>query len=74
MFAALTLQVVGVLDAALLEVDRAVPPVRHDDVAAFPLDLVVRVDALGRPDPLDAQPPDCGAAVAVRAAALPDLL
>src|SRR4029450_13635258 len=52
----------GELDALLLKVDRAVPPVRHDDVAALPLDLVVRVDALGGPDPLDTQPPDGGAA------------
>ena len=53
MLAALTLQDSRELDAALLEVDRAVPPVRHDDVAALPGHLVVRVDALGRPHPLD---------------------
>src|ERR1044072_18329 len=62
--------VVTMFAARLLEVDRAVAPVGHDHVAAFPLHLVVRVDALGRPDPPDAQPPDRRAAAA-RAAALP---
>src|ERR1700734_3307892 len=37
---------VGELDPTLLEVDRAVPPVGHDDIAALPSDLVVRVHAL----------------------------
>ena len=45
MLAALTLPEVGELDAALLEVDRAVAPVGHDDVAALPGHLVVRVHA-----------------------------
>ena len=44
------------LDAALLEVDRAVTPVRHHHVAALPRHLVVRVDTLGRPHPLDLEP------------------
>src|SRR5579863_1443975 len=33
------------LYATLLEIDRAVPPVRHYHVPALPGDLVVRVDA-----------------------------
>ena len=36
---------VGELHAVLLEVDRAVPPVGHDDVPALPGDLVVGVHA-----------------------------
>src|SRR6185437_382906 len=36
---------VGVLDATLLEVDRAVAPVGHDDIAALPGDLVIGVNA-----------------------------
>ncbi len=47
---------VGELDAALLEVDRAVAPVGHDDVTALPGHLVVRVHAGGGVDALDAQP------------------
>src|SRR5581483_2170704 len=47
---------VGELDAALLEVDRAVAPVGHDDVAALPRDLVVGVHAGSRVDPLEPQP------------------
>ena len=43
------------LDAPLLEVDRAVPPVRHDDVAALPGHLVVRMHAGGGVDALDPQ-------------------
>ncbi len=35
------------LHSPLLEVDRAVPPVGHDDVPGLPGDLVVRVDAGG---------------------------
>src|SRR3712207_8167600 len=42
-------------DAALLEVDRAVTPVGHDDVAPLPRHLVVRVHTGGREDPLDLQ-------------------
>ena len=44
------------LDPTLLEVDRAVTPVRHHHVAALPRHLVVRVDTLGRPHPLDLEP------------------
>ena len=44
---------VGEFDTTLLEVDGAVPPVGHDDVAAFPGDLVVRVHALPGVDPPD---------------------
>ena len=40
------------LHAALLEVDRAVPPVRHDDVPALPLDLVVGMHPRGGEDTL----------------------
>ena len=47
---------VGELHAALLEVDRAVAPVGHHDVAALPGHLVVRVHAGGGVDPLDVQP------------------
>ena len=43
----------GELHAALLEVDRAVPPVGHDDVAALPGDLVVGVHTGGGEDALD---------------------
>ena len=57
------------LHPALLEVDRAVAPVGHDDVTTLPDHLVVRVLALGRPEPLDLQaldrlalrPPNCAA-------------
>jgi hypothetical protein len=45
----------GELHAALLEVDRAVTPVRHDDVAALPGHLVVGVHTGGGEDPLDLQ-------------------
>src|ERR1700722_5539454 len=38
---------IGELDPVLLKVDRAVTPVRHDHVAAFPVHLVVRVNSLG---------------------------
>ena len=55
----------GELHAALLEVHRAVAPVRHHDVAALPGDLVVGVHAGGGVHPLDGQPP------ALRAAGLP---
>ena len=44
---------VGELDTALLEVDRAIAPVRHEDVAALPGHLVVGVDALRGVDPAD---------------------
>ena len=37
----------------LLEVDRAITPVRHNDVAAFPRDLVVRVDTRSCVDAAD---------------------
>ena len=43
----------GELDAALLEVDRAVAPVGHDDVAALPGHLVVGVHTGGGEDALD---------------------
>src|ERR687897_2740693 len=43
------------LDPALLEVHGAVAPVRHDDVAAFPGDLVVRVHACGGVHAFDGQ-------------------
>src|SRR6204780_2723210 len=47
---------VGELDAMLLEVDRAVPPVRHDDIPAFPGDLVVGVHARRGVDAPDLEP------------------
>ncbi len=47
---------VGELDATLLEVDRAVAPVGHDDVTALPRHLVVRVHAGSGVDALDTQP------------------
>ena len=47
---------VGELDATLLEVDRAVAPVGHDDVTALPGHLVVRMHAGGGVDALDTQP------------------
>ena len=47
---------VGELDPALLEVDRAVTPVGHDDVATLPGHFVVRVHAGLGVDPLDGQP------------------
>src|SRR4029078_13124969 len=47
---------VGELDALLLEDRLAGLPVRLDDVAPLPGDLVVRVHALGAEDPLDLQP------------------
>jgi hypothetical protein len=43
----------GELHTALLEVDRAVPPVGHDDVAALPGHLVVGVHSGGGEDTLD---------------------
>ncbi len=46
---------VGELHAELLEVDRSVTPVRHDDVAALPGHLVVRVHALAGIHPADLQ-------------------
>src|SRR5436309_10912681 len=46
---------VGELDATLLEVDRAIAPVGHDDVATLPGDGVVRVHAWGLVDALDPQ-------------------
>ncbi len=46
---------VGELDAALLEVDRAVAPVGHDDVTALPRHLVIGVDPRGGVDALDTQ-------------------
>ena len=46
---------VGELHPALLEVHRAVAPVRHHDVAALPGHLVVGVHALSGPHPLDPQ-------------------
>ncbi len=46
---------VGELDTTLLEVDRAVAPVGHDDVTAFPAHLVVGVHARGGVDALDTQ-------------------
>ena len=55
MLVALTLHDGGELDAALLEVDRAVAPVGHDDVAALPGHLVVGVHAGGGEDALDLQ-------------------
>ncbi len=46
---------VGELDAALLEVDRAVTPVGHDDVAARPGHLVVGVHSRSGVDAIDPQ-------------------
>ena len=46
---------VGELHAVLLEVDRAVPPVGHDDVAALPGDLVIGVDAFAGVDAADGE-------------------
>src|SRR5579875_159358 len=46
---------VGELDALLLEVDRAVAPVGHDDIAALPGDLVIGMNARPRVDALDRQ-------------------
>src|SRR5690606_12892798 len=46
---------VGELDAALLEVDRAVAPVGHDDVTTLPAHLVVRMHAGGGENALDLQ-------------------
>ena len=46
---------VGELDPVLLEVDRAVPPVGHHDIAALPRDLVVRVHARRGVDAADLQ-------------------
>ena len=43
----------GEFDTTLLEVDGAVPPVGHDDIAALPGDLVVRVHALPGVNPPD---------------------
>src|SRR5262249_12002732 len=48
---------VGELDPVLLEVDRAVPPVGHHDVAALPGDLVVGVPTRRRVDAPDLQAP-----------------
>ncbi len=47
---------VGEFDTTLLEVDGAVPPVGHDDIAALPGDLVVRVHALPGVNPPDREP------------------
>src|SRR5690606_26165857 len=47
---------VGELDAALLEVDRAVAPVGHHDVTALPGHLVVGVDSRSGVDALHTQP------------------
>jgi hypothetical protein len=44
------------LDAALLEVDRPIPPVGHHHVAALPGDLVVRMYAGGGVNTLDVHP------------------
>src|SRR5262249_35305741 len=44
---------IGELHSVLLEVDRAVTPVGHDDIAAFPGDLVVGMDSLAGLDALD---------------------
>ena len=41
---------VGELDAALLKVDRAIPPVRHHDISALPGDLVIGVNAFAGVD------------------------
>ena len=57
---------VGEFDAALLKVDRTVPPVGHDDVAALPGDLVVRVNALTGVDPPHREPLARALATAVR--------
>src|SRR5215471_2228909 len=46
---------VGELHAVLLEVDRAIAPVRHDDVAAFPGHLVVGMNSLASVNPADSQ-------------------
>jgi hypothetical protein len=50
---------VGELDAALLEVDRAVAPVRHHDITALPGDLVVRVHPVLGVDALEAEALPC---------------
>src|SRR5215468_2073060 len=47
---------IGELHPVLLEVDRAVTPVGHDDVAALPGDLVVGMDSLAGVDALDGEP------------------
>src|SRR5690606_40307686 len=47
---------VGELHTALLEVDRAVAPVGHDDVTTLPAHLVVRMHAGRGEDALDLQP------------------
>ena len=47
---------IGELHPVLLEVDRAVPPVGHDDIAAFPGDLVVGMNPLAGVDALDREP------------------
>src|SRR6516162_2641500 len=44
---------IGKLNPVLLEVDRAVAPVGHDDIAAFPGDLVVGMNSLAGVDALD---------------------
>src|ERR1700689_3087916 len=61
---------VGELDAMLLEVDRAVPPVRHNDVPAFPGDLVVGVHARRGVNAADLDP----AAVPAARALVPPIL
>lgn len=46
----------GEFDPILPEVDRAIAPVGHDDVAAFPLHSVVGVDSRSGEDALDLHP------------------
>ena len=46
---------IGELHAPLLEVDRPVPPVGHDNVAALPGDLVIGMNAVAGVDAADGQ-------------------
>ena len=50
---------VGELHALLLEVDRSVTPVGHDDVAALPGDLVIGMNALAGVDAADGESLAC---------------
>jgi hypothetical protein len=68
MLVALIDQKLGNSTPALLEVDRAVAPVGHDDVAAFPGDLVVGVHAGRGVDALDGEPGSLGPGRALLAA------
>src|SRR6516165_11524585 len=50
---------VGELHALLLEVDRAVAPVGHYDVATLPGDLVIGMNALAGVNTADSEPLTC---------------